>query len=87
MRCVAFHHDASMHTRGRIVTEPNATHGKRIRVGRASWFGSVKFGAKASSMSRHLHILVHHFSRITRRHQIHQGITDNGLFHPHVEIQ
>ena len=56
-------------------------------LGRPVRFGSVKFGAKASSMSRHLHILVHHFSRITRRHQTHQGITDNGLFHPHVEIQ
>ena len=35
MRYVAFRHDASMHIRGRIVTDRNKTHGKRIRVGRA----------------------------------------------------
>ena len=30
---VAICHDASMHIRGRIVTDRNATHEKRIRVG------------------------------------------------------
>ena len=35
MRCVAIRHDASMYKQGRIVTDRNATHDKRIRVGRA----------------------------------------------------
>ena len=35
MRCVAIRHDASMHIRGRIVTERTGTDEKRIRVGRA----------------------------------------------------
>ena len=35
MRCVAISHDASMHIRGRIVTERTGTDEKRIRVGRA----------------------------------------------------
>ena len=34
MRSDAFRHDASMRIRGRIVTNRNATHEKRIRVGR-----------------------------------------------------
>ena len=34
MPCVAIRHDASMHTRGRIVTERTGTDEKRIRVGR-----------------------------------------------------
>ena len=34
MRCVAIRHDASIHIPGRIVTDGNATHEKRIRVGR-----------------------------------------------------
>ena len=32
MRCVAFRHDATLHMCGRLVTERNATHEKRIRV-------------------------------------------------------
>ena len=36
MRCVAIRHDASMHLRGRIVTDSIATDEKRIRAGRAS---------------------------------------------------
>ena len=35
MRCFAIRHDASMHMRGRIVTERTGTDEKRIRVGRA----------------------------------------------------
>ena len=35
MRCVAIRHDASMYMHGRIATDRNATHEKRIRVGRA----------------------------------------------------
>ena len=35
MRCVAIRHDASTYMYWRIVTDRNATHGKRIRVGRA----------------------------------------------------
>ena len=35
MHCVAIPHDASMHVRGRIVTERTGTDEKRIRVGRA----------------------------------------------------
>ena len=35
MRCVAIRHDASMHIRGRIVTDRNVTDEKRTRVGRA----------------------------------------------------
>ena len=35
MRCVAIRHDASVHIRGRIVTDRNTTHEKHIRVGRA----------------------------------------------------
>ena len=35
MRCVAIRHDASTYMYGRIVTDRNATHEKRIRVGRA----------------------------------------------------
>ena len=35
MRCVAIRHDASTYMHGRIVTDRNATHEKRIRVGRA----------------------------------------------------
>ena len=35
MRCVAIRHDAPMHIRGRIVAARNATHDKRIHVGRA----------------------------------------------------
>ena len=35
MRCVAIRHDASMHIRGRIEMNRNATDEKRIRVGRA----------------------------------------------------
>ena len=34
MCCVVIRHDASMHLRGRIVTDRNATHGKRICVER-----------------------------------------------------
>ena len=34
LRCVAIRHDASMHIRGRIVTDRNGTDEKRIRVGR-----------------------------------------------------
>ena len=34
MRCVAIRHDASKHIRGRIETDRNAMHEKRIRVGR-----------------------------------------------------
>ena len=34
MRRVAIRHDASMHVRGRIVTERTGTDEKRIRVGR-----------------------------------------------------
>ena len=34
MRCVAIRHETSMHIRGRIVTDRNAKHEKRIRVGR-----------------------------------------------------
>ena len=34
MRYVAIYHDASMHIRGRVVTDRNATHENRIRVGR-----------------------------------------------------
>ena len=33
MRCVAIHHDKSMDICGRIVTDRNVTHEKRIRVG------------------------------------------------------
>ena len=36
MRCVAFRHDASMHIRGRIVADRNATHD-------ASVWGGVGF--------------------------------------------
>ena len=35
MRCVAIRHDASMHIRGRIVTERTGTDEKRFRVARA----------------------------------------------------
>ena len=35
MRCFAIRHDASTYMHGRIVTDRNATHEKRIRVGRA----------------------------------------------------
>ena len=35
MRRVAIRHDASTYMHGRIVTDRNATHEKRIRVGRA----------------------------------------------------
>ena len=35
MRCDAIRHDASMHIRGRIMTDRNATDEKRIRVVRA----------------------------------------------------
>ena len=35
MRRVAFRRDASTYIRGRIVTDRNATHEKRIRVGQA----------------------------------------------------
>ena len=35
MRSVAIRHDASMHIRGRIVTERTGTDEKRVRVGRA----------------------------------------------------
>ena len=35
MRCVAIRHDASTYMHGRIVTDRNATHEKRIHVGRA----------------------------------------------------
>ena len=35
LRYVAFRHDASMHKRGRSVTDRNATHEKRHRVERA----------------------------------------------------
>ena len=35
MRCVAIRHDASTYMHDRIVTDRNATHEKRIRVGRA----------------------------------------------------
>ena len=34
MCCVAFRDDASTHMHGSIVTERNAMHGKRVRVGR-----------------------------------------------------
>ena len=34
MRCVTIRHDAAMRVRGRIVTDRNATHEKRIRLGR-----------------------------------------------------
>ena len=34
MRCVAIRHDASMYMHGRIVTDRNATHEKRIRARR-----------------------------------------------------
>ena len=33
MHCVSFRQDTSMHIRGRSVTECNATHEKRIRMG------------------------------------------------------
>ena len=36
MRCVAIRHDASMHIRGRIVTDCNGTDEKRIRVVRTT---------------------------------------------------
>ena len=35
MRCDAFRHDTSTYMHGRIVTDRNATHEKRIRAGRA----------------------------------------------------
>ena len=35
MRCVAIRDDASMHIRGHIVADRNATDEKRIRVGQA----------------------------------------------------
>ena len=35
MCCVAIRHDASTYMHGRIVTDRNAAHEKRIRVGRA----------------------------------------------------
>ena len=47
-------------TRGRIVTEPNATHGKRIRVGRGQ-FGSVQW----SSAPRQVRCLAAFTSRST----------------------
>ena len=34
MRYVAIRHDASTHIRGRIMTDRNGKHQKRIRVGR-----------------------------------------------------
>ena len=42
MRCVAIRHYASMHIRGRIVTERNATDEKRIRVRQALMLDQIK---------------------------------------------
>ena len=39
IRSVAIRHDASTYMHGRVVTDRNATHGKRIRVGRG--YGSA----------------------------------------------
>ena len=48
MRCVAICHNASMHIRGRILTERTGTDEKRIRVGRAKdYMGQKKNGSAA----------------------------------------
>ena len=49
MRSVAIRHDASIHIRGRIVTDRSTTHEKRIRVGRA-----LTFNADAQNASIHI---------------------------------
>ena len=48
MRCVAIRHDASTYMHGSIVTDRNATHDKRILVGRVGlalpWLAFILVG-------------------------------------------
>ena len=56
MRRAAIRHDASTYMHGRIVTDSNATHEKRIRVGRALLLTKTSIYSSGRRVTGRLHV-------------------------------